>query len=68
MKIVDTKSGIVWLDVKQFADTQHKNPVTIRQWCATGFVVELGYLLHCDTTGHWRIGIPPHHQSYREFA
>jgi hypothetical protein len=68
MKYVDSRTGTIWLDVKEFAEKQRKDPVTIRQWCNSGFVVELGLLVHRDVTGHWKIGIPQSHQSFSQFA
>lgn len=68
MKTVDTATGTVWLDVPEFARKQQKARTTIYEWCASGFVVELGYVIRKDVTGHWRIGIPPEHSAYSQFA
>jgi len=51
----------VWLTVKEFAYRQNRSPVSIWRWCDTGFIIELGYLLHRDITGRILIGIPPAH-------
>lgn len=68
MKYVDTKTGTIWLDVKEFAEKQQKNSKTIRLWCISGFAVELGLLVHRDVTGHWKIGIPSSHQAFSQFS
>ena len=58
----------LWLTVKQFADKQNKNLMTIYKWNDNGFLVSLGFLVQRDFTGHIRIGIPSDHPSYRDFA
>lgn len=68
MRVVDTTNGIVWLSPSEFALKQHKTGKTIRQWCRSGFVVELGFILYHDPKGYWQIGIPPTHQAYPQFA
>jgi len=68
MKIVETSTGTVWLDIPEFARKQNKNPETIRRWIVSGFAMELGFVIHRDPTGHWRIGIPRNHQSYPQFS
>jgi len=48
----------VWVPVSDFAVEFNKNPVTIKHWIANGFLLELGYRVKRDFTGHWIIGIP----------
>ncbi len=67
MRTVDTSTGTVWLDTSEFAKRQLKDVTTVYKWIASGFVVELGYIVHRDSTGHWLIGIPPQHQAYNQF-
>ncbi len=57
----------IWLTVKDFAKKQQKRPVTIYRWIETNFVIELGFSINRDCTGHVKIGIPPEHPSYRHF-
>jgi hypothetical protein len=49
---------VVWIPPSQFALAYDKHPATIRQWCITGFIVEMGYQLKRDVKGHWFIGVP----------
>ena len=63
-----TTDAIVWLDTEEFAIRQCKGGSTIRRWCNSGFIVELGFLLRRDPKGYWQIGIPLQHQAYAQFA
>jgi hypothetical protein len=58
---------VLWLTVREFAAKQNKRPVTIYKWVADGFVLELGFRLRFDATGHITIGIPHDHQSFQDF-
>jgi len=68
MKHAETKDGTTWLDVREFSKKQQKNPVTIRIWCRTGFLVELGFVIERDVTGHWKIGVPESHPAHAQFS
>ena len=63
----DGESGTVMLTVKEFATCMSKRPVTIYDWISTGFITELGFIVHRDITGCIRIGVPPHHNAYHDF-
>lgn len=56
-----------WLSVKDFAKVQRKQPVTIYQWVNSGFILEIGFRVVRDVTGHVFIGVNPEHPSYAEF-
>ena len=62
-----TARPTLWLSLTNFARRMNKHPETVRKWCESGFVVELGYFLRKDCTGHWFIGIPHNHNSYSFF-
>lgn len=59
---------VKWLTVQEFAEKQGKSPSRIYEWCQTGFVIELGFLLKKDYTGHWRIGVSVRHPAFHEFV
>lgn len=58
---------MIWLSVREFAQKQRKNARTIYYWVDSGFIIDLGYRLVRDPTGHWQIGIPPEHPSFADF-
>jgi hypothetical protein len=64
--ITHTTAETTWLTVREFATKQEKRPVTIYKWISEGFVVELGFRINRDATGHWKIGIPQDHASFHD--
>lgn len=48
----------VWLPISRVAKEYNRSPETIRLWCVSGFLIELGFTIQRDLTGHWIIGIP----------
>jgi hypothetical protein len=50
--------NVRWLTITEFANEWQKDPVTIRRWCYSGFCLKLGFKLHREYNGRWRIGIP----------
>lgn len=67
-KTVDFADGAVWLNVNEFAARQNRPTITIYKWVNNGFIVELGFLLRYDWTGHILIGIPRQHNAYAQFV
>ncbi len=67
MRVLDPISSVLWLDVREFSRVLMKSQKTIWGWCLSGFIVELGYILEKDPTGHYRIGITPSHPCYTQF-
>lgn len=53
-----TESDCVWVPVSEFAAEFNKTNRTVQKWCASGFVLSLGYRIRRDVTGHWEIGVP----------
>jgi hypothetical protein len=68
MKTIDPKTETVWLNAREFAAKQNKVKNTIYKWCASGFIIELGFVLSRDATGHYLIGVPKTHPAYQQFA
>lgn len=57
--------GLVWIPASEIAREYNRTPRLIRVWCSTGFLIELGYRIRRDATGHWIVGVP--HSQYRNF-
>jgi hypothetical protein len=49
---------LVWLPISTVAEIYNRHPESIRRWCVNGFMIELGYMLRQDETGHWIVGVP----------
>jgi hypothetical protein len=49
---------VFWLPLAAIAKQYDKHPEVIRQWCKRGFMIELGFRIRKDETGHWAIGVP----------
>ena len=58
---------MIWLTVREFAAKQNRHRLTIYRWVADGFVLELGFKLRRDVTGHITIGIPSDHPAFSDF-
>lgn len=60
------QGSLVWLPLSDIAREYNRHPEAIRQWCKSGFIIELGYSLRRDETGHWIVGVPE--SMYRNFS
>jgi hypothetical protein len=49
---------LVWLPANAIALEYNRSPRLIRVWCTNGFLIELGYRVRRDETGHWIVGVP----------
>ena len=58
-------NGIVWVPASEVAIEFGRVPRTMRRWCDTGYVLNLGYRIKRDQTGHWLVGVPT--EEYRTF-
>jgi hypothetical protein len=56
----------VWLPISAIAREYNRDPESIRRWCLNGFMIELGYTIRRDETGHWIVGVPQY--LYRNFS
>jgi hypothetical protein len=63
-RIVQDKE-VTWIPLSMLAEEYNRSTRLMRQWVQTGFVLELGYAVRRDETGHWIVGVP--HGLYRNF-
>lgn len=42
-----------WRTVSDVAREYNKHSVTIKRWCATGFIFRLGFIIKRDPKGQW---------------
>jgi hypothetical protein len=49
---------LIWLPVSAIAREYQKSPQMIRNWVKSGFILEIGYVVKRDVTGHFIIGVP----------
>ena len=56
---------MIWLSVSHIAREYNRTPRQMRNWCANGLLIELGYTIRRDETGHWIVGVPQN--IYRDF-
>jgi hypothetical protein len=47
--------GTRWVPASHLAREFNKTRITIRRWCATGFILTLGYRTMRDVRGHWLV-------------
>lgn len=60
---------IVWLPISELAVEYNRTPRLMRIWCANGFLIELGFRVRRDETGHWIVGVPePVYQTFKQKA
>lgn len=57
---------ITWVPVSMIAAEYHRTPQMIRNWVRSGFIVEIGFSVRKDVTGHYIIGVPT--SEFRNFA
>lgn len=43
----------LWIPLAYIAREFNKHPFTVRKWCASGFILSLGYRTRRDPKGHW---------------
>lgn len=60
----DGETTTIWLSVPEFSRVQTRPERTIYRWLASGFLVELGFLVRYDLGGKALIGIPCHNALY----
>jgi len=51
---------LIWLPISAIAREYQKTPQMIRNWVKSGFILEIGYAVRRDVTGHFIIGVPVH--------
>jgi len=49
---------ITWVPVSVIAAEYQRTPQMIRNWVRSGFIVEIGFSVRRDMTGHFIIGVP----------
>lgn len=49
---------LVWVPISVIAKEYGKSPRMIRKWVHSGFILEIGYFVRRDITGHFIIGVP----------
>lgn len=49
---------ITWVPLSVIAVEYKRDPETIRRWAVNGLLVECGFSVRRDITGHWIVGIP----------
>jgi len=49
---------LIWLPISAIAREYQKTPQMIRNWVRSGFILEIGYSVRRDVTGHFIIGVP----------
>lgn len=47
------KQGETWVPVSTVAREYNKHAVTIKRWCADGFILRLGFRVKIDPKGRW---------------
>ncbi len=47
-----------WVPVSRIAREYNKHAVTIKRWCASGFILRLGFRVKKDPKGHWLLSRP----------
>jgi hypothetical protein len=57
---------ITWVPVSVIAAEYQRTPQMIRNWVRNGFIVEIGFSVRRDVTGHYIIGVPT--PEFRRFA
>jgi hypothetical protein len=56
----------VWIPLSAVAKEYNRHPESIRRWCVSGFLIELGFSIRQDETGHWIVGVP--RDQYQKFS
>ena len=59
-------TDIVWIPLSEIAIEYRKSPRMIRKWVHSGFILEIGFSVQRDVTGHYLIGVPA--EQYRNFG
>ena len=49
---------LTWVPVSVIAAEYQRTPQMIRNWVRSGFIVEIGFSVRRDVTGHYIIGVP----------
>jgi hypothetical protein len=57
---------ITWVPVAVIAAEYQRTPQMIRNWVRSGLIVEIGFSVRKDVTGHYIIGVPT--SEYRNFS
>jgi len=42
-----------WIPVSKVAREYNKHAMTIKRWCASGFIIHLGFRVRRDPKGQW---------------
>jgi hypothetical protein len=50
---------ITWVPLSVIAQEYKRDIETIRRWAHSGLLVEVGFTVRRDLTGHWSVGVPP---------
>ena len=59
-------NDITWVPVSVIAAEYQRTPQMIRNWVRSGLIVEIGFRVRRDVTGHFIIGVPT--SEYRNFS
>lgn len=51
-------TNITWVPLSVVATEYKRDVETIRRWAISGLLVEVGFVVRKDITGHWSVGIP----------
>lgn len=57
---------ITWVPVSVIAAEYQRTPQMIRNWVRNGLIVEIGFRVRRDVTGHFIIGVPT--SEYEQFT
>jgi len=57
---------ITWVPVSVIAAEYQRTPQMIRNWVKNGLIVQIGFSVRRDVTGHFIIGVPT--SEYLKFA
>lgn len=49
---------ITWVPLSVIAAEYKRDVETIRRWALSGLLVEVGFVVRKDLTGHWSVGVP----------
>jgi hypothetical protein len=57
---------ITWVPIAVIAAEYQRTPQMIRNWVRSGLIVEIGFSVRKDITGHYIIGVPT--SEFRNFS
>jgi hypothetical protein len=64
--VAEMTDEITWVPVSVIAAEYQRSPQMIRNWVRSGLIVEIGFSVRRDITGHFIIGVPT--SEFRNFS